>query len=623
MLKRVQILLSLKLIIATKFAFFILIHYHIGIFEQMNSRSKTARILAWRTKHISDRQLILILSVVVGLAVGLAAATIKNLVHFMELNLRELANDKSSFWYIFLPFIGLLLTLVFIKYINRKPVRHGIPSVLFAISKNWGKIRSHNLYSSIVSSALTVGFGGSVGLEGPTVATGAAIGSNIGRVFNLNYKQVTLLLGCACAGAMAAIFKAPIAAIVFALEVIMLDLTMSAIVPLLLSSVTGVLTSYLILGPNHLYNFSVQGQFELNQVAFFLIFGVFMGFVAVYFTKVYLFVTELFEKIKNLFVRIIVGGTLLGILVFLVPSLYGEGYEEINSSLHGQYGFLFENTPYELLQGSIFVTIILFLVVLLLKVVATSLTFGSGGVGGIFAPSLFSGAIAGLLFSEVLAQFGINLSASNFALVGMAGMIAAVIHAPLTAIFLIAEITKGYELFVPLMIVSTTAYATARIFVNNSVYTIQLAKRGELITHHKDKAILMLMNVTELIETNFSVIKPSDTMGDLVEVIKFAHRNIFPVVEEDGIFRGMIKLDDIRHVMFNNDVYEDVYIRDMMFSPEDVIFTTDTVEEVAMKFQQSGAYNIVVIDHGKYLGFISRAKLFSAYRDLLKHFSDH
>jgi len=422
-----------------------------------------ARILNWRNKYVSDRQLVLFLSVIVGLAVGLAAVTIKNLVHLIESNLHHFVSGHGAFWYIVLPSIGILFTILFVKYINRFPVRHGIPGVLFAISKNWGKIKPHNLYSSIIASALTVGFGGSVGLEGPTVATGAAIGSNIGRALNLNYKQITLLLGCACAGAMAAIFKAPIAAIVFALEVIMLDLTMSAIVPLLLSSVTAVLTSYLFLGPNHLYSFTVQGEFELKQVVFYLIFGVFMGLVALYFTKVYLFISKQFSRISDSFVRLLVGGTILGVLIFLVPSLYGEGYEEINSSLRGQIDFLFDDTIYGSFENNTFVIITLFLAVMLLKVVATSLTFGAGGVGGIFAPSLFSGAIAGLLFTTVLSQFGVQLPVSNFALVGMAGMIAGVIHAPLTSIFLIAEITKGYELFVPLMIVSTVAYATTKI----------------------------------------------------------------------------------------------------------------------------------------------------------------
>ncbi|MBN1118729.1 MAG: chloride channel protein [Bacteroidales bacterium] len=589
----------------------------------MKTDQLSDRFLTWRNNHINDRQLIMFLSVVIGLAVGLAAVTIKNLVHLIETNLSKLADVQSGYWYIVFPTIGILLTILFIKYINRNPVRHGIPGVLFAISKNWGKMKPHNLYSSIITSALTVGFGGSVGLEGPTVATGAAIGSNIGRLFGLNYKQVTLLLGCACAGAMAAIFKAPIAAIVFALEVIMLDLTMSAIVPLLLSSVTAVITSYLFLGQNHLYAFTVNEPFSLDHIWIYAVFGIFTGLVAFYFTKVYLFISASFEKIENSFTRLIIGGSLLGIMIFFIPSLYGEGYEEINSSLRGDYNFLFEHTQYANLEGNIVVTIILFLVVLLMKVVATSLTFGSGGIGGIFAPSLFSGAIAGLLFANVAQVSGYEISATNLAFVGMAGMIAAVIHAPLTSIFLIAELTKGYELFVPLMIVSTISYATTKIFVTNSVYTIQLAKRGELLTHHKDKALLMLMNVKELIETDFNIIRPKQTLGDLINVIKFAHRNIFPVVEEDGTFRGMIKLDDIRHIMFYNELYDDVLIRDLMFLPEFVIFTTDSMEEVAVKFQESGAYNIVVIDHGKYFGFISRAKLFSAYRDLLKDFSEH
>jgi CIC family chloride channel protein len=589
----------------------------------MNKPPTLERIIEWRSKHISDKQLIYTLSVVVGLAVGFAAVTLKNLVHLIEINLKFVFAERSFFWYLVLPSIGILLTILFIRNINRHPVRAGIPGVLFAISKNRGKMKIHNLYSSIITSALTVGFGGSVGLEGPTVATGAAIGSNIGKILGLNYKQITLLLGCACAGAMASIFKAPVAAIVFALEVIMLDLTMSAIVPLLLSSVTAVLTSYLFLGNNHLYSFTVQGEFELFQTVYYLLFGVFMGLVALYFTKAYLFISRLFEHVKSAYLKLFIGGVSLGVLIFFFPSLYGEGYEEINDSLRGQYSYLYENTMFEIWQDNIYFIIALFLVVLLLKVVATSLTFGAGGVGGVFAPSLFSGAIAGLLFTTVFSQFGVELPASNFALVGMAGMIAAVIHAPLTAIFLIAEITKGYELFVPLMIVATIAYATAKVFISNSVYTIQLAKRGELMTHHKDKAVLMLLNLEELIEEDFSVIRPYNTMGDLIEVIKFAHRNIFPVVEDDGSFRGMIKLDDIRHVMFNNEVYDNTVVRDMMFIPEDAIYTSDTVEEVAMKFQQSGAYNIVVIDHGKYLGFISRAKLFSAYRELLKHFSEH
>lgn len=483
-------------------------------------------------------------------------------------------------------------------------------------------MNTHNLYSSVITSALTVGFGGSVGLEGPTVATGAAIGSNIGRVLNLSYKQIVLLIGCACAGAMAAIFKAPIAAVVFALEVIMLDLTMSAIVPLLIASATATLTSYYFLGQAVLYSFSITEKFQMNQLVWYLVFAVFTGLMAVYFTRVYNFITDLFEKIPNVFYRLLIGGALLGIVIFFIPSLYGEGYEVINASLKGQYSLLYENTFFESLKGSVFSSLFIFLIVLLFKVIATSLTFGAGGVGGIFAPTLFTGAIAGLFFSQLLGLAGVDVNPSNFALVGMAGMIASVIHAPLTAIFLIAEITGGYQLFMPLMIVATLSYAITKIFVSNSVYTIQLARRGELITHHKDKALLMMLRINELIEKDFSVLKPSDSMGQLIETIKFAHRNIFPVVEEDGTFRGIIKLDDIRHIIFDNELYDNTFVRDLMFMPDYVISTTDTVEEVAMKFQASGRYNIAVLKHGKYMGFISRAKLFSSYRSLLKDHSE-
>lgn len=581
-----------------------------------------SRLSDLRRLHVTDRQKILALSIVVGMLAGFGAVIIKNMVHFIRVLIENFAYQGGDFLFIFFPIIGLSLTVVFVKYINRNPVRHGIPSVLYAIGKNKGRIKLHNLYSSIISSALTVGFGGSVGLEGPTVATGAAIGSRLGQWLNLNQKQITLLLGCACAGAMSAIFKAPIAAVIFALEVIMLDLTLSAIVPLLISSATGVLTSYFFMGQNYLYAFAVNDPFQLKHIGWYLLFGIFTGLSAVYFTKMYNLITEGFEKITNDFARLLIGGFLLGLLIFIIPSLFGEGYEVINSSLRGQFGYLFEDTFYSHLRGSYWGTLFLFLFILLLKVVATSVTFSSGGVGGMFAPSLFSGAIAGLFFTQVLKGAGVVMSVSNFALIGMAGMISAIIHAPLTAIFLIAELTGGYQLFLPLIIVATTSYATARIFVTNSVYTIQLAKRGELMTHHKDKAVLMMLQLRDLIETDFSILRPTATMGQLIEIIRFAHRNIFPVVEEDGTFRGIVKLDDVRHIMFDDEMYQNVYVRDLMFMPDYVIFSDDTVEEIAHKFQESGRYNIAVLEHGKYLGFISRAKLFSTYRDLLKDFSE-
>jgi len=589
----------------------------------MKKPSALARFIVWRKNNISDRQFILILSIVVGLASGLAAVVIKNLVHVIQVHLADIAENSSDFLYIIYPLIGILITVLFVKYINKNPVTHGVPNVLFSISKRNGIIRQHNLYSSIISSALTVGFGGSVGLEGPTVATGAAIGSNIGRLLHLNYKQIILLLSCACAGAMSAIFKAPIAAIVFAIEVIMFDLTMAAIVPLLISSATAALTSYLFLGQNVLYAFEIEEKFVLNDLTYFILLGIFTGFLSVYFIRIHLLITGLFDKLENAFAKLFIGGIVLGLLIFIIPSLYGEGYSVINNSLHGDFSHLFENTFYENLNKGFLVIIIFFTLVMLLKVVATSITFESGGVGGFFAPALFTGVNAGLFFAKFLNNLGLSVSESNFALVGMAGLIAGVIHAPLTAIFLIAEITGGYELFMPLMIVAAISYATVKLFTPNSVYTIQLARRGELMTHHKDKTVLMMLDVSELIETDFNKINPNDTLGDLIRIITKAHRNIFPVVEKDNTFRGIVKMDDIRHIMFNNEMYERVYVRDLMFMPQHVIDPKDTMEEIARKFQISERYNIAVIEKGKYIGFISRAKLFSTYRKMLSDFSEH
>jgi len=466
-----------------------------------------------------------------------------------------------------------------------------------------------------------VGFGGSVGLEGPTVATGAAIGSNIGRFFRMNYKQVTLLLGCACAGAMSAIFKAPIAAIVFALEVIMLDLTLTSLVPLLIASAVAALTSYLFMGQNFLYSVDIQDTFLMKHVPYYLALGVFAGLMSVYFTKMYMFVTGLFEKMPNLWVRIAIGGLALGILVFLIPSLYGEGYEPINNVLNGNYSHLFEHTLYEKWSDSALAMLLILIFILAFKVIATSITFGAGGIGGIFAPSLFIGSNLGLFAAKILNLFGADLPENNFALVGMAGLVAGVIHAPLTAIFLIAEITGGYELFMPLMLVATISYATARYFSANSVYTIQLAKRGELMTHDRDKNVLLHMKVHNLIEKDFHRIHPDAKLGDLVLVIKKAHRNVFPVVDDEGIFHGIVKMDDIRHIMFDKESWDTIHVRDLMFTPQFIISKDESMEEVTRKFHVSHRYNIAVLDEGKYIGFVSRAKVFSAYREMLKKIS--
>ncbi len=591
----------------------------------MKKQTVLDRFINWRLKHISDQQFMLILSVVIGLSVGLAAVVIKNSVHFISRLLTSgFAIQYQNYLYFIYPAVGILAAVLIIKFVIKQHVGHGIPSVLHAKSKTNGLIKPHNIYSSIITSALTVGFGGSVGLEGPTVATGAAIGSNVGRVLRLNYKQITSLLGFACAGAMAAIFKAPIAAIVFALEVIMLDLTMSALVPLLTASVTAALTSYFVFGMQVLYTFELKDKFLLNDVPYYILFGILAGLVSVYFTKMYMSIGGIFDKIKNWYSKLIIGAITLGILIFFFPSLYGEGYEAINSCLRGDFSYVYDNSIFYAFRENAIVITGLIMVIVLLKVIATSITFGSGGIGGIFAPSLFMGVNTGLFFAKTTNFLNLgNISENNFALVGMAGLIAGVIHAPLTAIFLIAEITGGYGLFMPLMIVATISYGTAKLFSPNSVYTIQLAKRGELLTHHKDKALLALMKIDSLIETDFSTIKPEATLRDLVEVISKSSRNLFPVVDNDNKFHGVIVMDQVRHIMFKPDLYDSTLVRSLMFTPTNIVNIKDPMETVAGKFQHSGKFNLVVLDEGKYVGFVSRANVFSKYREMLKDFSEH
>lgn len=589
----------------------------------MKANTLLRRFLIWRVRHVSHKQFIMILAVIIGLSVGFSAVIIKNSVHLIQSLLNNhISVNYHHYLYFVYPGIGIFITVIFINYILKQTVGHGIPSVLYAISKNNGIIKAHNIFSSIVSSALTVGFGGSVGLEGPTVATGAAIGSNIGRLFHLNHKQIILLLGCACAGAMSAIFKAPIAGIVFALEVIMLDLTMASLVPLLLASASAALTSYFFLGQDVLYSVDVIGKFKMTDVPYYLMLAIVTGMVSVYFTKVYMKVGAIFGKIKTWQNKLLIGGLTLGVLIFFFPSLYGEGYEDINSALRGDYSYLFDSTLYAGFKESIWIMLGLFMLTIIFKVIATSVTFGTGGVGGIFAPSLFLGVNTGLFFAKVVRLTGVNISETNFALVGMAGLIAGVIHAPLTAIFLIAEITGGYELFMPLMLVATISYATTKIFEKNSVYTIQLAKRGELITHDKDKAILSMMKIDTMIERNFHPVNIDGTLEDLVETISKSSRNVFPVVDDENIFHGLVIMDDIRHIMFKPELYKTTSIENLMFMPPTFVNRYDTMEEVARKFQESGKYVLPVLEDTKYVGFVSRANVFSKYRRMLKHFSD-
>lgn len=575
-----------------------------------------ARFHRWRIRNMSERGFITALSIIVGALAGMAAVVIKNAVRGTQHLVHLLVSiEMHNYIYFALPLLGIILTILFVKYVIRHEVRHGIPNVLYSISKKKGKISNHNLFSSVIASSLTVGFGGSVGLEGPTVATGTAWGSWLAKFFRLNYKNTILMLACACAGAMAAIFKAPIAAIVFAVEVIMIDLTVFSLVPLLLASATAVVTSYFFLGQDVLYPFEVKNAFELADLPYYILLGIVAGFVSVYFTKMYLFVGGIFDKLKNKITKVALGGAGLGLLIFLFPSLYGEGYESINECLSGNLDYLFNNSLFYNLREEMWAAMILIAAVILLKIVATSLTFGAGGVGGIFAPTLFMGVNTGMLFAQVVNLLGIRqVNANNFALIGMAGLIGGVLHAPLTGIFLIADISGGYKLFVPLMVTATFAYIIVRTFTPNSVYHIQLARRKELLTHDKDANVLQMLEVRKLIETDFEILSPNATLRDLTVAISHNHRNLFPVVDSDGIMVGMLKMDDVRDMIFKHELYDTVKISELMYMPAFHINPNDSMEIVANKFETSGRYNLAVIENGKYIGFISRANVFTSYR---------
>ena len=582
------------------------------------------RILLWRKRTISDTRFMIFLSILVGFVGGVGAVIIKNSVRIIQdLLTKGFSDEYFQILFILYPAIGLVICIILIRFIFRKKVGHGVPNVLYAISKNNGIMRPFHMYASIITSSITVGFGGSVGLEGPTVSTGGAFGSNLGRILRLDYKNTTLLIACGSTGAVAAIFKAPITAVVFALEVLMLDLTMASLVPLLVAAVSGAVTSYFFLGQKVIYPFEVVDKFLLSDIPWYIALGIVCGFISLYFTKIYLFVTHKFEAIDKWYYRYALGAGILGLLIFLVPTLYGEGYEAINASLHADYNHLFKNTFYFAYNDNSTAIIIILLAMILMKGVATSVTFGSGGIGGIFAPSLFTGAHAGLLFSHLLKPFiGTHIPQTNFALVGMSGVIAGIMHAPLTGMFLIAEITGGYQLFLPLMIVATLSYATINTFEKNSVYTYQLAKRGELFTHDKDKVVLSLMNVTDLLETNFITLNENNTLGDLVKQIQKSKRNIFPVVDEENHLLGIIHLNNVRHVIFRPEIYDSTSVSSLMYFPVNFVSPDDSMEEIVQKFQSSGHYNIPVIKDGKYVGFVSRANVLSKYRKLLKHFSE-
>ncbi|WP_417609438.1 chloride channel protein [Owenweeksia hongkongensis] len=580
------------------------------------------KFLKWRAKHIPQKRFVLILSIFIGFFTGLVSVALKNTTHFIQDLLQSGFFTKyyNPYYFVF-PVIGIIIT-VLIKKLIRHNVGEGVPSTLFAISRKQGFMRSYRMYGSFITSIFTVGFGGSVGLEGPAVSTGSAIGSNLGRLFHLNFKSRILMISCSTAGAIAAIFNAPIAAIIFTIEIFSLDLTFSSLIPLLMASASGAVTSIFLQGNDYLFHYKYIEPFNVADVPFYLLLGVLTAFASVYFHKIYFTIETYFSKFKSTTARVLVGGLLLGSLIFLIPPLYGEGYETINHLLNGNVQAVIEGSIlYDYIEDNWIILLVL-LGLVLFKVFATSFTMGAGGVGGVFAPALFIGSSLGFVFSSFVNRLNfINIPTSNFTLVGMAGLMAGVLHAPLTAIFMIAEITGGYELFVPLMLVSAISFLVTRSITPHSIYTEQLAQKGDVLTHDKDHAILTLLSLEKIVETNFKPVHPEMQLGDLVKVVATSRRNLFPVVNQDQQLVGVLTLDDFRHLMFNQAVYTTTTVSQLMSPPPALIEKSEDMNQVMKKFQETGAWNLPVVDQGKYFGFISKSKLFSVYRRKLIEFN--
>lgn len=579
------------------------------------------KFLLWRDAHIKERHFLLFVCFLVGIFTALAAYILKESIHFIQRFLTEnFSQTGANYLYLLYPIVGILIAGLFVRYIVKDDISHGVTRILHAISQRKSRIKPHNMYTSIIASSVTIGFGGSVGAEAPIVLTGSAIGSNLGRFFKLDQRSLMILVGCGAAGAIAGIFKAPIAGILFVIEVLLLDLTMSSILPLLITAVTATTVSYILTGSDAMFAFSQHEIFVLNRIPYVVLLGIVCGFISLYVTRSMSWSENIYRKLSPI-KKFILGGITLSVLIFFLPPLFGEGYDSINKLLAGGDAYK------ELLNGSFFYTmqsrwgIIIFLVlVVVFKVFATSATNGGGGTGGIFAPTLFLGCITGFIFSYTLNQLGYTafLPQENFALMGMAGVMAGVMHAPLTGTFLIAELTGGYTLFLPLMIVSSCSYATIVIFERHSIYAMRLAKKGELITHHKDKAVLTFLKIKELLETNIPVVKPHMTLGDVVKVISASNRNIFPVVNDHNLLQGVVMVNDIRNIIFRPELYEKLKVEKFMVGAPAEININSSMEQVMNTFEDTKAWNLPVVnDKGEYMGILSQSSVFNSYREVL------
>lgn len=584
------------------------------------------QILQWREKHIKEKNFILILSFVAGILTAFAGLILKWLIHAIQNFLtNNFDSTGANYLYLVYPVVGIFLAGLFVRKIVKDDIGHGVTKILYAISRRQSRIKPHNTWSSVVASSITIGFGGSVGAEAPIVLTGSAIGSNLGRLFKMEHKTLMLLVGCGAAGAVAGIFKAPIAGLVFTLEVLMIDLTMASLLPLMISCVTAAAVTYMFTGFEAMFKFHLDNAFVLERLPYVILLGIACGLLSLYFTRTMNFCENIFRKYSNPYTKLLIGGATLSILIFIFPPLYGEGYDTINLLLDGKG----ESDWLTTMNNSLFygypgLLLIYLLLIVLVKVFASSATNGGGGCGGIFAPSLFLGCILGFVFAHF--SNGIEwtpvLPEKNFALLGMAGLMSGVMHAPLTGIFLIAELTGGYDMFFPLMVVSVCSYLTIIVFEPHSIYSMRLAKKGELLTHHKDKSVLILLSTDSVVETDFDTIKPDMDLGDVVKTISKSRRNLFPVVNNEGVLEGIVLLDDIRNIMFRPELYHRFKVSKFMTSPPARLNINFPMEEVMKIFDDTKAWNLPVVDdNNKYLGFVSKSKIFNSYRDILVKFS--
>ncbi|MBD5231956.1 MAG: chloride channel protein [Bacteroidales bacterium] len=582
-------------------------------------------VVSWRERYIKEKTFLIVLALVVGIFCGFAALLLKHLIHLISGVLTSHLSTTTANWVLLVyPIIGVIIVTLYVKYLVKDNISHGVTRVLYAISRNKSRLKRHNMYSSIVASSITIGFGGSVGAEGPIVATGAAIGSNVGQWFRLSPRILMLLVGCGAAAGIAGIFRAPIAGMLFTLEVLMIDLTGTTVMPLLISSITAATIAYISEGYGSEFFFMQSEAYFPGKIPYTILLGIVCGFVSLYFTYMCNVMETMFRRCGHPLVKIGVGGVIMAVLIFLFPPLYGEGYASINHLLEGDTASIVSGTFFYVDRNSVWFIAAYITMIVLTKVFATSSTTGAGGVGGTFAPSLFVGAMAGFVYAYVLnnLDIGIEISNKNFALMGMAGVMSGVMHAPLMAIFLTAEMTGGYNLFLPLLIVSTLSYGTVRIFQPYSIYTMRLAKSGDLVTHQKDKAVLTLLKLDNVIENDFSIVHPEMSLKEMVDVISVCSRNLFPVTDTEGNLKGIVLLDDIRNIMFRPDLYQKMHVHKFMTAPPARIDLHDNMDDVMKKFDSTKAWNLPVVDGDKYVGFVSKSKIFNSYRRVLRHYID-